>query len=382
MKILYTILAAVLSLPLFALRPGDQAVPLEPVKWLRGAPPLMVTTEDETVRTPLTAVIFFLHRNSGSARALDMLEELSRGSGDRLRIAVISPEPESDVAAAIKERPVSSISYGVDTERQLTARYMSGSMLYPMAFVLSPTGRIIWCGEAVDLPEMLENYYTGNFDASKQKEISRLLDEMMQLLRDTSDRRIRMTAERIFELDPGNAAALRIRLFMLENSEQISEAWSLIFSQLAEAPQLARLYFSALDLISRYPKLETELAPTIKRFSENITSLPARQTMIWTLLNSFPLSTDALRGAVELQAAAEKSLVDNPIQATAAIRASLASSRALLYYRLGDLPAAINAQDEATALWKRDGSTAAIADSEQRADFYREALKLAGEMQK
>ena len=164
--------------------------------------------------------------------------------------------------------------------------------------------------------------------------------------------------------------------------ESFTEAWSLIFSQLAEAPQLARLYFSALDLISRYPKLETELAPTIKRFSENITSLPARQTMIWTLLNSFPLSTDALRGAVELQAAAEKSLVDNPIQATAAIRASLASSRALLYYRLGDLPAAINAQDEATALWKRDGSTAAIADSEQRADFYREALKLAGEMQK
>ena len=265
---------AAAALPAYALRSGDPVQELN-VKWVQGTPLALLPPAKPQPNEPrLKAAVFFLTRAANRDETLTLLNNLRRSYAGPLRLAAVTPDSEADVREMLKARPDFTLPLGVDQKRQLTANYMNGSMLYPMAFVTDDSGRIIWSGELVDLGEMVQNYLEGNFDASRQKKLAPLLDELQTLLRENNDRRMKMVTNSILKIDPGNAAALRIRLFVLENSGRLDEAWQLIDSQLRQQPKLERLYFAALDLAMRHPELAGRIPALLAAYRSAIAGNP------------------------------------------------------------------------------------------------------------
>lgn len=363
-----------LAVPLYALRPGDPAEELN-VKWIRGVPLAVLPPAKEELKTgELKAVVFLLTRSANAAETLTLLNRLRRTYAGSVRFAVVTPDREADAAQLLAAFPDFSLPFGIDEKRTLTAKYMNGSLLYPMAFVIDPEGNLLWNGEAVDLGEMLEAWRTKQFDAALQRRISPQLDELQTLLRANNDRRMKQVTAAILKSDPGNAAALRLRTFALENSGRSGEAWQLILSQIEKRPRLVRLYFSALDLAGRHPELGSRAAEIAERYSKAVNGDPdADNLMSYLLLNRRPEDPAALRAAQQLLRRAVASL---PREASPALRASVTTTRALLEWRLGRPETAWKLQQEATKFWHDAENPAAEKSSRERETLYRTVVEL------
>lgn len=371
---LLSLLLIPLAVPLYALRPGDPAEELN-VKWIRGVPLAVLPPAKKELKTgELKAVVFLLTRSANAAETLTLLDRLRRSCAGSVRFAVVTPDREADAAQLLAAFPDFSLPFGIDEKRKLTAQYMNGSLLYPMAFVIDPEGKVIWNGEAVDLGEMLEAWRTNRFDAALQRRISPQLDELQTLLRENNDRRMAQLVASILKSDPGNAAALRLRVFVLENSGRIAEAWQLIQSQIEKKPRLVRLYFSALDLAARHPELGSRAAEVADRYFKAVSGDPdSDNLMSYLLLTRHPEDPAALREALRLLQRARATL---PQEASPALRASVSTTRALLEWRLGRPETALKLQQEATELWGKAGNSAAEKNSRERETFYRTVVEL------
>lgn len=370
LSLLFTLSAS----PLYALRPGDPAEELA-VKWIRGVPLAVLPPAKEELKTDeLKAVVFLLTRSANAPETLTLLNRLWRTYAGSVRFALVTPDREADAAQLLAAFPDFSLPFGIDEKRKLTAQYMNGSLLYPMAFVIDPDGKILWNGEAVDLGEMLEAWRTKQFDAALQRRISPQLDELQTLLRANNDRRMKQVTAAILKSDPGNAAALRLRTFALENSGRSGEAWQLILSQIEKRPRLVRLYFSALDLAGRHPELGSRAAEIAERYSKAVNGDPdADNLMSYLLLNRRPEDPAALRAAQQLLRRAVASL---PREASPALRASVTTTRALLEWRLGRPETAWKLQQEATKFWHDAENPAAEKSSRERETLYRTVVEL------
>lgn len=371
---LFSLLLVPLTAPLYALRPGDPAEELN-VKWIRGVPLAVLPPAKKELKTDeLKAVVFLLTRSANAAETLTLLNRLRRTYAGSVRFAVVTPDREPDAARLLAAFPEFSLPFGVDEKRTLTAKYMNGSLLYPMAFVIDPEGKVIWNGEAVDLGEMLEAWRTRRFDAALQRRISPQLDELQTLLRENNDRRMERLVASILKSDPGNAAALRLRTFVLENSGRTGEAWRLLESQIGQKPQLVRLYFAALDLAARHPELGSRAAEVADRYMKAVTDDPdSDNLMAGLLLNRRPEDPAALRAAQKLL---RRALTALPKDASPALRGSVSTTRALLEWRLGRPETALKLQQEATKFWSGTEDAAAAAASREREGLYRTVVEL------
>ena len=361
--------AFLLVLPLislFALRSGDKMQRLSDIRWLKGTAPAPAA-RDDSGREKYRILTFLLTHSANSSDTLMMLDGLSRRS-DVTAVAVITPDPAGDAETLLTRLPRLNISFGVDRERKTTSSYMSGSILYPMAFVIDSRDLVVWSGEVVDLPEFLDAPAETRADVVRQGKIARKIDELQTLMRDNESRRMRLLAEEIFRLDPGNAAALRMILFMFENSGRISEAWRIVGSQLAAAPEKARIHYSAIDLISRHPVLRRELPGLIERFEKNVKTPEAYDIMVWTLLNRFAFDPAALTGAVRLYEAGDR-LAPAAGRAPAGAAGHCAAG-ALLAARLGNFAKAVELQLEAARKWRAAGNVSAAAEAEKNASYF------------
>ena len=365
-KILAAFLLLLPFLPLLALRSGDKMRPPVDIKWLRGNLPEPVE-RDAAGRTKYRIFTFLLTHTANSPETVMMLNGLV-SRDDVAGIAVITPDPASDAEAFLERLPKTAVSFGVDKSRRTTGTYMAGSILYPMAFVIDPDGLIVWNGEAVDLPEFLDGLRGKPADVSRQRRIAEKLDELQTLMRGSELRRMRHLADEIFRLDPGSAPALRMMLFVLESSGRIPEAWDILASQLDAAPRKARIYYAALDMISRHAALRKELPGVIGRFLENVKSPEAFDVMVWTLLDRFTFDAAALEGAVRLYEAGGR--LPGSGGRSPAAAAGRCAAGALLAARLGQFPKAVELQKQAARHWRAAGSASAAANAEKTAAYF------------
>lgn len=352
---------------LFALRPGDAATKLERVRWVRGGGILPDGASQPRVagEPELRALVFLLCRAGNAPATLAMLDGLRRQYSYRLKIGALTPDSSLDAEELLKNFPKDGVSFGLDLDRRITPAYMAGCLLYPMAFLIDDSGMIVWCGEAVDLPEAAERYFAGKLDLSVQKKVAPLIDRMQMLMRDNSERQLTQVMEEIFDLEPGNAGALRMRLFLLENRGKYAEALELLRSQREAVPGLARLYFTELDLLCRHAELSGKLPDLVRDFRMNVTDARLQLVMAWSLLRNYEFNADALRAAAELIRSTEKLLADE-VQWQAAA--------ALLAYRTGDLDRAIALLDGAENKMKQQSLS--LPEVERLARFFREAREI------
>lgn len=369
MKKIYLLCAAVLcAAPLFALRPGDRAVQLSGVRMLRGNNLDLAPASDKLNPPPLRAVTVLLCRAVDSPGTVAMLNDIQRKYRDKVAIEVLTPDAPSDARNLIEATGEHGVAFGLDPDRKLTRKYMEGALLYPMAFLIDRRGVIVWCGEAMDLAEKIEPALEGRLVPADERQIFALVVDLQQLMRDNSDNKMKQIADRIFKLEPGNASAMRIRLFYLTNTNRIDAARELIESQLKAAPKLSRLYFTAVDFAAASNYSNAELERLVGTFERNITDPALQVRMAWMLLDRFPYYPSALRAAARIL---RKPLPQEPLA-----RANAAAGRALLEYRLGNIEAAIGFQDEAVKLLNRDGTAAELETAKARAVFFRAVLEI------
>ena len=353
---------------LSALRCGDNIVELSGIKWLRGTPQTLTLRHNKEGRREYRIVVFMLTNTANSLQTLRVLNQLAQRYADMVQISVITPDPEQDANNLLGRVHTPYLSFGVDSRRQLTFRYMGGSMLFPMAFVAGQMRTIEWSGEAIDLPELLEETEKKPIDTDKYEKLSPLLDELQMLIQSRDNRKMRLTASRIFRLDPGNAAALRMRLFYLENTSRSKEAWETLNEQLAAVPGKARLYHTAIDMISRYPQLAGELAAVTENFLRNINDPDSCDYMTWLLLDRFRFNSDALKAAVKIY---EKSRLQSKQQKRSpASCAGHFTTGALLAAKLGDFTKAIELQQKSTDIWKKENNRMAAEEAAENAEYF------------
>lgn len=368
-KTLLCIVAAVCALPAMALRSGDMAEEPLLVKWYSGKHFRFAFPDTESNRNKLSVAVFLLCRAPQAPATVMMLESLAAKYGEKLNVAVITPDNAEDLKTLLSMVPAKRISAGVDSERKLTANFMAGSPLYPMAFVTDSRGRILWNGEAVDLGEVVSNIYDGKFNAANAKKISPLLDELHVCMRNNDDRRMNKVVREILSLDPGNAAALRIRLFSLEQRNRTIEAWQLLSEELEKAPAISRLYFTGVDLILGDRFLSGQLEKLLVSFERNIKNPEHRALMAYTLCDRTSYNFTALAMAEKLL----KSLDDTRLSGASA--ALCYAAKAAVAYRFCRLDEAIRNQEKSLAIWKTLKSPANIFSASAKLEYLRSIKK-------
>ena len=323
------------ALSLAALQCGEKAVELPVLKYLNGS--------RFSAAAPLAAdqlrIVTFVHTYArGAQSTVSMLKALERLHGSKVRQIVITPDPESDALSLAKTFRQSNIAFAVDSGRRITMQYMAGSLLYPKSFVIDRKGTVIWCGETVDLGEMIQSYFSGRFDAAAAQKISPMLDELQTLLRESSERKMKQLTDKIFAISPAHPGALRMRLFALENSNRIPQAWSLLQERIKAAPAVARLYFTTVDFMGRYVYFKRFLPRVLGDFERQVGDTDSRCMMAWELLKRFQYDLQALEYA--------HILLGKTAPAAGELRKVWFAARAQLAYLTGDVPKAIHYQQQ------------------------------------
>ena len=335
-RILLFALGICAALPLWALQCGQQAAELPNLKYLTGVRrQVAVPLKDNILRS-----VTFVHTyGRGAQETVVMLKAWSKTYGRRLMQTVVTPDPESDAAVLVPLFRGSGISFAVDSSRRITMQYMAGSLLYPKSFVIDPKGKVIWCGQTVDMGEMLQEYFTGKFDAAAAEKISPMLDELQTLLRESNERKMKNVTDQIFAISPAHPGALRMRLFALENSNRIPQAWNLISERISAAPKNARLYFTAVDFMGRYIPFKSNFVQLLSSFDRNVKDMDSRCMMAWELLNRFSYDIKALEYA--------NLLLGKTLPGKAELRPLWFAARARIAYLAGDVPKAVIYQKQA-----------------------------------
>ena len=363
-KNLLFLLAVLAAVPAMALRCGDDAEEPLRVRWYCGNSFRFACPDTPENRSRLSVAVFLLCRAPQAAPTVQMLNTLAAKYGEKINIAVITPDPADDLKALLAAVPAKGISAGVDEERKLTANFMAGSPLFPMAFVSDFSGKLLWSGEAVDLGETVSRCFAGTFNTSAAQKISPMLDELHVCMRNNDDRKMNNIVQDILSLDPGNAAALRLRLFSLEQRGRPLEAWQLIYGELQRAPGIARLYFTGLDLILSNRQLGGFLEKLLVSFAENITDTEHRALMAYTLCERTSFNFTALKMAERLLKDIDYGKLPTPVDAL------VYSAKAAAAYRFCKLADAVKFQKMSVESWKRSGSEPNIRNAQSRLDYF------------
>lgn len=356
--------ALVLATPVMALRSGDMAEEPLQVRWYCGNAFRFAFPDAEENRHKLSVAVFILCRAPQAMPTVMMLESLAARYGKNINIAIITPDSADDLKTLLNEVPVKRISAGVDSERKLTANFMAGSPLYPMAFVSDYEGKILWSGEAVDLGEMVSRRFEGKFNAEAARKISPLLDELHVCMRNNDDRKMNNLVREILSYEPGNAAALRLRLFSLEQRNRTFEAWQLIYGELEKSPDIPRLYFTALDLITGDRRLAGQLEKVLVSFERNISDAEHRALMAYTLCERISYNITALKMADKLLSTVK---TDGLSGASSAL---YYAAKADVAYRMCRLQEAVELQKKCVDFWRTAGSEANVSKAQERLNYF------------
>lgn len=355
-----------------ALRSGDDAAELKVDFVANGPVALTPPSVDKRYADRLKVLVIFRTEGASSQDLLQMLQEL-RLRYPRVTFVALTSDPRELAMRFYERMPNPDFTTAVDTDGKDVRQYMAGSMIYPAAFVIDYRGRIIWNGEAIDLPEMLEEFYTGKFDEDKAAKVSPLLDDLQSRMRSGEDRMADFAVRKVLAVDPANSAALRLRLFMLENSNRVTAAWNLLADQLRANPKERKFYLMQLDLALRHAQFAPQIGALTQLYLKHIAADPASDAALaWILLTRAPFDSMALSVSGTLVnralAAEEKG---EPTLATAEVW----NCAALYASRIGKLTLACEYQKKTIALLKKLAPHRAAAAQEQL-KYYETAVSL------
>lgn len=352
----------------------SDAPALKLAKWLMNGPvKIEFDKKDKTADKKLFAIVFWGTWSGASRDSVPLLIYLQKKYRDKgLKIIAVSREDENAVTRFIEANP--TINYGVvlDDQSISTLTYMGDSRIFPKVFIIGNGNQIIWSGEVIDLPTMLEKFYAGSFNLSKQREISKLAQELQIAMLQSKNELVRSMAQRILEIDPEDGFAFRTMMFTFESDEKNEEAMQFLSKMIKDNPKVARFYFIKIDFIARYPAFNIELLPMAESFQTKFANNPDElNNLAWTLIDRFPY----LPGTLELAwKAADKACKTAEMSGTEEQKSACLNTMALIYYKCGMLQQAIDTQKKVSTLLKDNAVVQKNSATSQA--YYESALKL------
>ena len=161
-------------------------------------------------------------------------------------------------------------------------------------------------------------------------------------------------AGRIFEIDPANSEAIRLRLFMLQGAGRYRDAWELLEDRRKAVPGKGKLYFQQIELACRIPAYDAQAVPVAQAYLRNVPAEPGGDgAMAWLLMERRPFDAAALQTAGQLIGRSMALLEARPGKTVLLADADLYSAAALYSYRLGNLEAAELMQKKASAVLEK-----------------------------
>ena len=272
-----------------------------------------------------------------STRALAKLPKMP--AGQNLSVYCVIPQQLTAVqafAAAHKDLPVNFCADNEFTE----TRKLLGKNFHP-AHIFDRSGKLLWSGDTIDLPMMLQIIGDKKYSERNEIRISALTNSLQAALRSGNAKLIEESANRILTLRPRQLSAVHAKAYALEISGRIDDLVKFYRERIKRDPSAPENYFMLLEAAFRIPQLQS-LAPAIAR--EFIQACPGEleniNAVAWSLLNNQPLNIQAFtaaEAAVKLLSQAPESRQTSRILAT----------RALLAYRKCDLKSAIELSGQA-----------------------------------
>ena len=337
-KFIGTIILSAVVCTLAALETGDEAREIKS-KFYNGkifkAKFYMV---DKRNQNKLKILVFARLLADDFAGASALIENI--GNRKNVSLAFATPD-EDEISVFLKQN--SSFKYALLHDKKAHDEYMNENIIYPRAFVINYENKIIWDGEFIDLPDMLDKFEAGKYDFEKNRKINRYLAQMQDALRSGSEYQLDRAARDILALDHGNAACLRLRLFAFENTNRPEDAWNFLEEYRRRYPDEKYLYMLQVDLGARYPFLADKSAAVGMVFlQKKLGNASDKLLMAWLFLNNYPLRLNALQCAEQLLALlSEKSFTDISMQSL------YCRALALCCYRYCDLAGAVKNQQRA-----------------------------------
>ncbi len=341
-KLFFILFAMTLSLPLFALKPGDKATDLEILKWLKGNP---ITLDIAQGRNVLV-IEFWATWAPPCIEAMPVMSDIQNKYADKgVVIVAISSEEEKVVAEFIRSRGYINYGIALDDGKKTFKKYMEGDPGIPTLFIIGKDGIVLWKGYPMELDAVLEKVTAGKFDIELQKKITLMHNELRKAMEKDSTSAMMNIADSILEKDPRDDIAMRCKLYVFEKRNQSKEALAFLDKMQAKAPKHFPFYFmelSVMDKIGAAPddkrKAYEKAFSVFKDDSENLAGLSS------LISNDMSFGTGSVK--MELYTA-RRSLELLPPDAEGRKKAQCLSALARAYYNAGCIEKAVLIQAEA-----------------------------------
>ncbi len=337
------VVSALASLVCGAAEIGDK-LPVLDLKYQLNGPvkfPIETKKDNPDAEKRLLLLEFFGSYWPGSTDMVMILNGLQeRYAPQGLKVLAISGEPAKSFEEFAGKHPEIKFTLARDPDYLVSRQTIPGDILLPVAVIANGTGKIVWAGDAGEVPDALTSIYGGTYDESARRKIMPLYSALSAAVRTGSVNEVASVTERMLDLEPTNLAAIQARLFVHESNAELDKGWKFLQRHRERNPKEPLWYALSVSYGARnaeYAAGGVECAQDfLKRFpqagAEEVTS------MAWDLVNGYAYSLPALEAVRTLM----KQAPQDSWRAEAV--------RALLGYRECNLEAAKKHQDNAVKL--------------------------------
>lgn len=357
------ILLCLMSVPLWALLPGDKAPELKVTFWLDGDPGILPWTKgDRTTSAAMTdddksprmfALLFYGAWAPGSAEAFKLAKSAMTGKKN-VSLFAVTRDDEPRTRTFLCENNLEGTPTGLDGDGRSFAAYLRGSGMVPALFLIDQSGQLLWWGDAPDFPGALERITSGKYDADEARKVAEERLKLQLALQGARHDDVLRHAERILKLEPDNSFGLRSALFVHETRGEEDKAGALLERLIRLRPDNSRLHFVRLELLVRAGKngqeLSTAFKETATRFNHRGDTL---NELAWFMLERAPYGA---RDPELLLNVSMRALELLSPEATAADKASRHGAMARAYAFAGYFSRAREHQETVAGLLKDDDS--------------------------
>ncbi len=351
---------------------GDKAPELQVSKWVKGS---RVKISDGLDKNVYVVEIWATWCPTCKI-TIPHLSELQKRYADKGLVVVgVSSEDEKTVGNFAAKQADMNYNVAVDDARKTSDAYMGkGAGGIPCSFVVGKDGTVLWKGHPMDLDRVLQKIFNNEFDMSKQKKIGVLHDKLQQSLQTEKFDDIIKLCEQTLDLDPGDDLAIRTRLYVFENQNQMEGALPFFDELQKKAPKNENLYLMKLDMMNQLdvPAEEKlrECRKIIDAFADNPEVL---NSLAWMVMDRMRFGTWSVKVAYD---AAKKAVELAPQDIKPVKKAYYLTSLARACYSSGKIADAVARQEEAVRLVKGEPEEKGMAEL---LNFYKEAEMLQGQ---
>ncbi len=193
--------------------------------------------------------------------------------------------------------------------------------------IFNNAGKLLWSGEAVDLPMMLKRVLNKQYSEREEIQIAALTSSLQAALRSGNAKVISDAADEILRVRPEQLSAVNAKAYSLELAGDIDGLEKFYRERITRYPEEKANYFAFINTACRIDVLN-DIAPEIankfiQKFPSDINNVNA---VMWNLLNKLPYNPQALKVVLKWEKLL-RAVPENALTAPILMTGSLLASR-------------------------------------------------------